>query len=98
MLRQPGHLDEEQRKALSTAEAETQRISRLFNNLLDLSPSKSGRLPLVLQPVDVEELLITSCDLARTQLSRRMELQLPPRPPGHRSRLSPRPTGCNRCS
>ena len=79
LQRRGTNLDPEQRRTLATAEAETQRISRLLNDLLDLSRSDSGRLPLVLRPVAVDAVLLTACDLARSQLRRPLHLELPPR-------------------
>ncbi len=77
VLRRGTNLDPEQLRTLAMAEAETQRITRMLHDLLDLSRSESGRLQLVLQPVAVDEVLLTTCDLARTQLSRPLELTLP---------------------
>ncbi len=71
-------LDPEQRRTLATAEAETHRITRLRNHLLDLSRSDSGRLQLVLRPVAVDAVLLSACDLARSQLRRPLHLDLPP--------------------
>lgn len=78
LLRRDTALVPESRRTLAMAEAETRRITRLLNDLLDLSRSDSGRLELVLQPVAVDEVLCTACDLARCQLGRPLELQLPP--------------------
>ena len=72
------NLDPEQLRALATAEAEAHRITRLLNDLLDLSRSEAGRLELVIQPVAVDEVLLQSCDLARSQLARSLNLKLPP--------------------
>lgn len=77
LQRRSGNLDPEQRQALATAEAETGRMARLLNDLLDLSRNESGQLQLVLQPVAVEEVLRTTCHLARSQLARPLELRLP---------------------
>jgi signal transduction histidine kinase len=77
LQRRGGNLSPEQLRALATAEAETQRITRLLNDLLDLSRSEAGRLQLLLKPVAVDEVLLTSCDLVRSQLPRRLELTLP---------------------
>jgi len=72
------NLDPEQIRALATAEAEAHRITRLLNDLLDLSRSEAGRLELVIKPVAVDEVLLQSCDLARSQLARSLNLKLPP--------------------
>jgi len=77
LQRRGGNLSPEQLRALATAEAETQRITRLLNDLLDLSRSEAGRLQLQLKPVAVDEVLVTSCDLVRSQLARKLELTLP---------------------
>ena len=77
LQRRGSNLSPEQLRALATAEAETQRITRLLNDLLDLSRTEAGRLQLQLLPVAVDEVLITSCDLVRSQLARRLELTLP---------------------
>jgi signal transduction histidine kinase len=79
LQRRGTNLDPEQRRTLATAEAETRRVSRLLNHLLDLSRSDSGRLQLVLRPVAVDVVLLTACDLARSQLRRPLHLDLPPR-------------------
>ncbi len=79
LQRQGGNLNGEQQRTLAKAEAETLRVTRMLHDLLDLSRSESGRLQLVLQPVAVDQILINSCDLARSQLARRLELVLPPR-------------------
>lgn len=78
LQRRGGNLDPEQLRTLATAEAETHRITRLLNDLLDLSCSDSGRLKLVLRPVAVDAVLLTACDLARSQLRRPLQLELPP--------------------
>jgi two-component system OmpR family sensor kinase len=78
LQRQGTAFDPEQRRSLVKAEAETRRMSRMLHDLLDLSRSDSGRLQLVLKPVAVDQVLLTTCDLARSQLSRPLELQLPP--------------------
>jgi two-component system OmpR family sensor kinase len=77
LQRRGGSLQPEQLRALATAEAETHRITRLLNDLLDLSRSESGRLELRPGPVAVDEILLMACDLARSQLARRLELRLP---------------------
>ncbi|MCS5699748.1 HAMP domain-containing histidine kinase [Cyanobium sp. FGCU-52] len=77
LQRRGGSLQPEQLRALATAEAETHRITRLLNDLLDLSRSESGRLELLPGPVAVDEILLMACDLARSQLARRLELRLP---------------------
>jgi two-component system OmpR family sensor kinase len=78
LQRRGTNLDPDQRRNLATVEAETHRISRLLNDLLDLSRSDSGRLQLVLRPVSVDAVLLTACDLARSQLRRPLHLELPP--------------------
>ena len=77
LQRRGGSLQPEQLRALATAEAETHRITRLLNDLLDLSRSEWGRLELRPGPVAVDEILLMACDLARGQLARRLELRLP---------------------
>ena len=77
LQRRGQNLDPEQMRALATTEAETQRITRMLNDLLDLSRSESGQLQMVLSPVAVDEVLTTACDLARSQLSRPLLLTLP---------------------
>ncbi len=78
LQRRGQNLDPEQMRALATTEAETHRITRMLNDLLDLSRSESGQLQMVLAPVAVDEVLTTACDLARSQLSRPLLLNLPP--------------------
>ncbi len=78
LRRQGANLNPEQLATLAKAEAETSRITRMLVDLLDLSRSESGRLQLVLRPVAVDEVLLNACDLARSQLSRPLELILPP--------------------
>jgi len=77
LQRRGQNLDPEQMRALATTEAETHRITRMLNDLLDLSRSESGQLQMVLGPVAVDEVLTTACDLARSQLSRPLLLTLP---------------------
>jgi signal transduction histidine kinase len=77
LQRQGGQLDPDQQRTLTKAAAETQRMTRMLHDLLDLSRSDSSRLQLVLQPVAVDQVLLTTCDLARSQLKRPLELQLP---------------------
>lgn len=77
LQRRGQNLDPEQMRALATTEAETHRITRMLNDLLDLSRSESGQLQMVLSPVAVDEVLTTACDLARSQLSRPLLLTLP---------------------
>ncbi|WP_216901054.1 cell wall metabolism sensor histidine kinase WalK [Synechococcus sp. CCY 9618] len=77
LQRRGQNLDPEQMRALATTEAETHRITRMLNDLLDLSRSESGQLQMVLAPVAVDEVLTTACDLARSQLSRPLLLNLP---------------------
>jgi signal transduction histidine kinase len=77
LQRRGQNLDPEQMRALATTEAETQRITRMLNDLLDLTRSESGQLQMVLAPVAVDEVLTTACDLARSQLSRPLLLTLP---------------------
>jgi signal transduction histidine kinase len=77
LQRRSGNLDSEQQRALATAEAETGRMARLLNDLLDLSRSEWGQLQLELQAVAVDEVLRTTCNLARSQLARPLELRLP---------------------
>jgi signal transduction histidine kinase len=77
LQRQGRQLDPDQQLTLTKAAAETQRMTRMLHDLLDLSRSDSRRLQLVLQPVAVDQVLLTTCDLARSQLTRPLELQLP---------------------
>jgi signal transduction histidine kinase len=77
LQRRGQNLDPEQMRALATTEAETHRITRMLNDLLDLSRSESGQLQMALAPVAVDEVLATACDLARSQLSRPLLLNLP---------------------
>ncbi|MCP9785912.1 sensor histidine kinase [Cyanobium sp. N5-Cardenillas] len=77
LQRRGQNLDPEQMRALATTEAETHRITRMLNDLLDLSRSESGQLQMVLSPGAVDEVLTTACDLARSQLSRPLLLTLP---------------------
>ncbi|KEF42877.1 MAG: hypothetical protein ER33_03135 [Cyanobium sp. CACIAM 14] len=77
LQRRGQNLDPEQMRALATTEAETHRITRMLNDLLDLSRSEAGHLQMTLAPVAVDEVLTTASDLARSQLSRPLLLHLP---------------------
>jgi len=77
LQRRGQNLEPEQMRALATTEAETHRITRMLNDLLDLSRSESGQLQMVLTPVAVDEVLTTASDLARSQLARPLILNLP---------------------
>ncbi len=77
LQRRGQNLEPEQMRALATTEAETHRITRMLNDLLDLSRSESGQLQMLLTPVAVDEVLTTASDLARSQLSRPLILNLP---------------------
>jgi two-component system OmpR family sensor kinase len=77
LLRQGTDLDPQQRRALAKAEAETLRMTRLLQDLLDLSRNDSGRLCLQPQVVAVDQVVLNSCDLARSLLARPLDLTLP---------------------
>lgn len=76
LQRRGAQLDPEQLRSLATAEAETERMARLLSDLLDLSRSESDQLGMALEPVAVDEVLRTACELARSQLARPLELRL----------------------
>lgn len=77
LQRRGRNLEPEQMRALATAEAETQRITRLLNDLLDLSRSEGGRLLLKPRAVAVDEVLVQACELSRSRLARPLKLRLP---------------------
>ncbi|MEB3166103.1 MAG: HAMP domain-containing sensor histidine kinase [Cyanobacteriota bacterium] len=78
LQRRGSSLEPEQIRALATAEAETLRMNRMLNDLLDICRSSSGRLQLLVRPVAVDEIVLMACDLSRTLMARRLELRLPP--------------------
>jgi PAS domain S-box-containing protein len=51
------HLAEEDRELLEISLANTERLVRLVNDLLDLSKIESGRMPFVVQPVAINALI-----------------------------------------
>ena len=70
---------------LSDIEEHADRLSRLVENLLDLSRIESGTLILRRQPVPVDELVAGAIDAARSELGRlavdvRLAADLPPLP------------------
>ena len=70
---------------LTDIEEHADRLSRLVENLLDLSRIESGTLILRRQPVPVDELIAGALDAARSELGRltvdvRLEPELPPLP------------------
>jgi signal transduction histidine kinase len=77
-LRQAEGLSDTHRKGLLTAESEAKRIGRLLNDLLELAKSDSGRLSLILNPVDLEPLLIEVAELARESFLRAIDFVVLP--------------------
>ena len=76
-IRRGDNLSTGQLKGLQTAEEESIRMRRLLDDLLDLSRSDSGRLSISNEPVQLIDQLEQVVDLARSTLSRRIELNVP---------------------
>lgn len=76
-IRRGDNLSAGQLKGLQTAEEESIRMRRLLDDLLDLSRSDSGRLSISNEPVQLIDQLEQVVDLARSTLSRRIELNVP---------------------
>jgi len=76
-IRRSDNLSAGQLKGLQTAEEESIRMRRLLDDLLDLSRSDSGRLSISNEPVQLIDQLEQVVDLARSTLSRRIELNVP---------------------
>ena len=74
------NLTESQIRGLQTAEEESVRMRRLMDDLLDLSRGDSGRLAINNQPVHLVDQLEQVTDMARSTLSRPLELELPLEP------------------
>lgn len=76
-IRRGDNLSAGQLKGLQTAEEESIRMRRLLDDLLDLSRSDSGRLSISNEAVQLIDQLEQVVDLARSTLSRRIELNVP---------------------
>ena len=76
-IRRSDNLSSGQLKGLQTAEDESIRMRRLLDDLLDLSRSDSGRLSISHEPLQLIDQLDQVVTLARSTLSRRLELNLP---------------------
>ena len=76
-IRRGNNLSAGQLKGLQTAEEESIRMRRLLDDLLDLSRSDSGRLSISNEAVQLIDQLEQVVDLARSTLSRRIELNVP---------------------
>ena len=77
LKRSSADLNEEGVHSLQTADAETNRIIRLLNNLLDISRAESGIILGRNEPVAVDEVLTMVYELSGPQLSKRLKLILP---------------------
>lgn len=66
-----GPVNDKQRELLNAAKEDVERLTRLVNNLLDLSRIESGRLELNVAPVDVARLLELSAEPFHMQLQER---------------------------
>lgn len=76
-LRRGDNLSEDQKKGLSIAEEETNRIIRLIGQLLDLSRSDCGTFTVQLEAVRLAGELEEVVNLARSSLNRPLRLELP---------------------
>ena len=79
-IKRGDNLNEGQIQGLKTAEAESIRMRRLMDDLLDLSRSDSGRLAIAREPVLLADQLEQVADMARNTLQRPLQLELPENP------------------
>lgn len=79
-IKRGDNLNEGQIQGLKTAEAESIRMRRLMDDLLDLSRSDSGRLAIAREPVLLADQLEQVADMARNTLQRPLLLELPENP------------------
>jgi len=74
LLRKLGETDEE---SLSSIETEVDRLSRLVGDLLLLAQAESGRLPLVMAPVELDTVLLEVFQQMRVLAGDRLQLKIP---------------------
>ncbi len=77
LQRRSAHLDADQRQAVDTARAETERAIQLLGDLLELARADSGQLIVASQPTDLHALLAESAAMAEQVSRRPIRLQLP---------------------
>jgi diguanylate cyclase (GGDEF)-like protein/PAS domain S-box-containing protein len=58
-----GEINEDQRETLSRVGKNLDRLSRLINDLLDLSKLEAGKMEMKIGPVDVAEMMRSTCDV-----------------------------------
>jgi heavy metal sensor kinase len=73
LMRRMGQGDEE---SLSSIENEVDRLTRMVGDLLMLAQAEAGRLPLDLQPVELDTVLLEVFQQVRTLASDRVEVHL----------------------
>lgn len=76
-----GEVTDTGKDRLSRAQNNVDKLIRLINDLLDLEKLKQGKMHLVLQPTDLQELVEQSCDLVRAFAERQnigIEIDVPP--------------------
>lgn len=76
-----GEVTDTGKDRLSRAQSNVDKLIRLINDLLDLEKLKQGKMHLVLQPTDLQELVEQSCDLVRAFAERQnieLKIDVPP--------------------
>lgn len=73
LLRRMGGVDEE---SLSSIESEVDRLSRLVGDLLLLAQAESGRLPMLMQPVELDTLLLEVFQQVNVLAGDRLQVKL----------------------
>ena len=72
-----GSVSEEQRRRLSRIDEQTNSLTKLVNDLLDISRIESGKVAMTLQPIDVQQLLEGPSDLLRqAMLEKQLEFKV----------------------
>lgn len=71
LMRKIGQVDEE---AFATVESEVDRLTRMVGDLLLLAQAESGRLPLQMQPVELDSILMEVFQQMRTLAGERVNL------------------------
>jgi signal transduction histidine kinase len=77
LQRRSADLDADQRQAVATARAETERAIQLLGDLLELARADSGQLIVSSQPTDLPVLLAESAAMAEQVSRRPIRLELP---------------------